>query len=316
MRLQLCLASCFIAGVRAAVTTVPGALSLTLTATPTSSSSSAPAASSSAAVHFYFNSISELSSCANATFSWLYSGPSNQKLSLLITNNGVSQTPQPSASPVSELITSTADPSSESYTWSLVNVTPGWYKLNASLPKQSINVSSPVFYINSGSTTSCLSRSSPSNTATSHENVGAIIGGVIGAFAGIIIAAVILFFLLRREKKLRSAATSNPYPADGKRDLNSPFSPVKVWNHLASVDSHMTAAADASRQHSIHSAAHKSFTDSVNIPVLEYSHGHSRELSRTSLNGEEEKGSPSSSLDNALNATDRSSQTHLDAYAG
>lgn len=265
-------------------------------------------------MRLYFNGIPELSACASATFSWLYSGPSNEHLSLFITNEGVSQTPQPSASPVSELITSTADPSSESYTWSLVNVLPGWYKLNASLPQQSITVSSPVFYINSGATTSCLSSSSPSNTAGSHTNVGAIVGGALGVLAALILAAVLIFYLLRREKKLRSASASDSHPADRNRSLNSPFSPIKVWNHLASVDSHLAMGADASRQHSIHSAAHKSFTDSVNIPVLEYSHSHSRDISRTSLNGEEEKGSTSSSVDGVNNVLN-TAQPHLDAYA-
>ena len=277
--------------------------------TPTLSST-LPTPSSTALL--YFDAISDLASCSNASFSWVYNGPSGQQLTLVITNNGVPQKPQPSASPVSQIITSAADPSLGSYSWPSVNVPPGWYIVNAALPEQSFSVSSTKFYVHSGSTTSCFSHSSLVSTARSHTNVGAIVGGVIGAVAAFFFAATIIYLLRRRKAKKPGpgfASATGPFPDDRKRR--------STWDHLSSVDSHMVGAADArkfSQQHSNHSTAHKSFTDSVNLPVLDYS----RNISRASLNGDEEKSSPSSSVetaDSVLNAASRSSLPRLDAYA-
>ena len=222
------------------------------------------------------------------------------------------QKPQPSVSPVSELITSAADASLYSYSWPTVSVPPGWYILNATLPEQSFSVSSTDFYVHSGSTTSCLSNSILASTVRSHTNVGAIVGGVLGAVAAFFLAAAIIYLLRKRKAKKSGpgfASASGPFSDDRKRR--------NTWDHLSSVDSmHTVGAADArkfSQQHSNHSTTHKSFTDSVNLPVLDYS----RNISRASLNGDEDK-SPSSSVetaDSVLKAVSRSSLPRHDAYA-
>ena len=275
-----------------------------------------PAPSSTAL--FYFKAISDLASCANASLSWVYAGRSGQQFALVITNEGVAQEPPFSPGAISEVITPAVDPSLGSYSWSSVNVAPGCYKLNASFPQQSFSVSSTVFYVHSGTTTTCLLNADLPRTASSHTNVGAIVGGVLGAVAAFFLAAAIIYLLRKRmAKKPVSgfASASGPFPDDKKR-RNLLYSPTSAWDYLGSVDSHMITPADArkfSQHHSNHSAAHKSLTDSVNLPVLDYS----RDILRISLNGDEDK-SPSGSVEAAesvLNAAARSSLPRFDPYA-
>ncbi|KAK2465604.1 hypothetical protein APHAL10511_002496 [Amanita phalloides] len=278
------------------VASVPSALSIPQTPTPSSTRSATHPVSTAL---LYFDGVSELVTCTQASFTWNYSGPADQQLSLTITNSHVAQQPSSNIIPITTLITSSVDPSLNKYTWSSVNVPPGWYKLDASIPAESLSVDSTVFYVHAGSNTSCLSSSYASSLAHHTVNVGAIVGGTLGLVGLALAAGLFCLLCARRRKKRQSAPASLPFTQDRKR--RSPvFLSIKRWDKLGSVDSHMAATAvttadprRGTRQQSIHSISpsHKSLSDSVNLPVLEYS----RDISRTRLNGDEECTSPTNS---------------------
>ncbi|KAF4616479.1 hypothetical protein D9613_008699 [Agrocybe pediades] len=168
-------------------------------------------------------------------------------------------TPQPTT-PINERIVTGLSASVDlSYTWQEVNVPQGWYIINASIPSRSYFATSDLFYVFTGSDTSCVlsttptssstsstaistssstsvSTSSPSNTAgsaivgsaSSSTKVGTIAGVCIGAFAFVIIILTAWFLLYRKAKRTMASGGGNGNGGHGK--------PAK-WNGLSSVDS-------------------------------------------------------------------------------
>ncbi|KAF8621228.1 hypothetical protein AX15_007944 [Amanita polypyramis BW_CC] len=312
----LCLIPCFAAGVRSAgiyIRAVPSAISYSssysLSASPTTKPSSTSASARPTAL-LYFDGIPQLTTCEQATFTWKYTGPISEQLLLYITDDDQAQQSAtanssgvPNSNPRNVTIADNIDPSLGTYTWQSVNVPSSWYKLNANISSQSFSVSSTAFYVHAGTNTACLTSTSPfqSHTPGSHTNMGAIVGGVLGGVVLVLAAALAYLLYTRRLNKSGAASPSTPYTEDRKHGRKPFLFPTRSWDQLRSIDSHMLVSAATTsgtgdtrasdqRQRSIHSARHKSFSDSVNLPVLDYS----RDVSRASLNGDEEKGSPTS----------------------
>ncbi|KAK0449624.1 uncharacterized protein EV420DRAFT_1565096 [Desarmillaria tabescens] len=150
-----------------------------------------------------------------------------------------------------KIITTSADPSNDLFTWDKVDVPQGWYKIWASMeayPDFSQATSSDYFVTN-GSDISCLlssggssssstfmsstmsSTSSPSATAivgaVSSVNKGAIAGGVVGGVALLsAVLAALVYFLCASQRRRRTATLD---PSNGGT--------VGRWGTLGSFDS-------------------------------------------------------------------------------
>ncbi|KAK0496509.1 hypothetical protein EDD18DRAFT_208232 [Armillaria luteobubalina] len=254
---------------------------------PTTTSSSASPSSSPFLV---FVNTSGLTTCTAGSVRWVYSGPQTP-LSLTITNINVTQSGSSSVttsasstasrSPITDLtaravptyltvptgddnsntsggvivkiITTSADPTDDSFTWDKVNVPQGYYTIWASMeayPDFNQTTSSALF-VSNGSDVSCLlssggSSSSSSSIATSSMtsstttpsptaivgavssvNKGAIAGGVVGGVALLAaVLAALLYFLCASQRRRRTSTHDHP---DGGN--------VGRWGTLGSFDS-------------------------------------------------------------------------------
>ncbi|KAK0204213.1 hypothetical protein DFS33DRAFT_868437 [Desarmillaria ectypa] len=150
-----------------------------------------------------------------------------------------------------KIITTSADPSNDSFTWAKVDVPQGWYKIWAFMeayPDFS-QATSSAYFVGNGSDISCLlssggsssssttmsstmsSASSPSASAivgaVSSVNKGAIAGGVIGGVALLsAVLAALLYFLCASHRRRR---TNTLEPSNGGI--------VGRWGTLGSFDS-------------------------------------------------------------------------------
>ncbi|EPQ53716.1 hypothetical protein GLOTRDRAFT_139850 [Gloeophyllum trabeum ATCC 11539] len=210
----------------------PTTISISL---PTSSLTSASTAPTTTAV-ITLHAVENMTTCGSGTVTWDFSGSPGGDLSILVMNvNDTSHS--------SQYLSTNLDPASETWTWSKVNVSQGWYDLEAyiSYPSSSDRVSDfKQFYISNGTDTSCLLGSSGSNPASTpstsstalpvsglppsrHTNVGAIVGGVLGGLAGLFfLLAAFLFFRTGRPSRTRARSLSAGIgPAGGWGGLNS-----------------------------------------------------------------------------------------------
>ncbi|KAJ7474529.1 hypothetical protein B0H11DRAFT_2236210 [Mycena galericulata] len=259
---------------------------------------------------FFFNPIADMTACEPATISWIYSpvAGASTELTLIVTNQGVPQPPAPSSTvtpsfsiggvkrasfrrddTVTESITNGfINPAEHNYTWPIVNVTDGWYVIQANFPIIDATQNSSSFYVETGSDTSCLgtstsaTSSSPPSTSTSNSstasptssgagssssggtlpvdavssskvNRGAIAGGVIGGLA-VIAAAIAAYFYLRY-------ATASTSPSPRRRG-------TRTWGGLGSTDSKARTYPSSSRAVGATVDRHHSQSDSVG-PMLD-----------------------------------------------
>ena len=191
--------------------------------------------------------------CQSVRIMWFYGGPS-ATVNLYVTNDGVSQAPAPSLTSSSTSSSSTPSTSRQprptnsaitvtkaigtnidldnfSYNWSSVDVSQGWYILNASVPAwESYSTVSSPFYVFTGSNTSCLSAHSSSTTnSVSHTPtiasatfapmitssagatqgngspwdpmpLGAILGASLGGFALLVVIVIFYFWYIKRRR--------------------------------------------------------------------------------------------------------------------
>ncbi|PBK80582.1 hypothetical protein ARMGADRAFT_1020854 [Armillaria gallica] len=252
--------------------------------------SSAASPSSTPFLVFVSNYYYSLTTCTAGSVRWVYSGPQTP-LSLTITNINVTQSgpssvttsssstasrspitdlaaravptyltvptgddvSNPSGGDIVKIITTSADPNNDSFTWDKVNVPQGWYTIWASMeayPDFSQTTSS-TYFVSNGSDVSCLSSSggsssssspttmssmtssttSPSPTAivgaVSSVNKGAIAGGVVGGVAILsAVLAALLYFLCASQRRRRTSTHDHP---DGGN--------VGRWGTLGSFDS-------------------------------------------------------------------------------
>ncbi|KAI9061623.1 hypothetical protein FKP32DRAFT_1759577 [Trametes sanguinea] len=139
---------------------------------------------------FAFATISTLQACADATIRWNYTGP-DEELSLFVSS--ASASPPPGAP---SLIAFPLSATSQSWTWSPVNVTPGAYEMTA-VGLGFANVSSP-FQVFAGPSSSCLTAPIPSSTSPTRSRVGVIVGGALGGVAFVVAAlGACIYFVLR-----------------------------------------------------------------------------------------------------------------------
>ncbi|KAF9003334.1 hypothetical protein BDQ17DRAFT_1326165 [Cyathus striatus] len=225
--------------------------------TSPSSTSSSPATTSPI---ISFDDVSELTACSSGIISWFYAGPS-ASMRLFVSNVSVAQGNPPASSTslasntftnggivaavptgavvpdgdgITFTLSTSIDPSSESFTWSSVNVSQGWYTLYALIPSYAYIQQSPVFFVQQGSDTSCISGTSTSGptstgvssissshlstssslaassssvaapvggaSSTSSPKVGVIVGVVVGGTA-LLVAVVLAYFCLQRKGK-------------------------------------------------------------------------------------------------------------------
>lgn len=200
---------------------------------------------------FAFHPLPTPTSCGPTIFSWSYDGPDEPML-LQVSNVGVAQNPPPSTTtsaiattrdllassvPSPSLIMSLAtnyEPLLESFVWSSVNVSQGWYVLLATIPYDNIFQSSPPFFVFTGTNTSCLdlvelsstthtptptyvpspSASPPFNASEpipspvselsqSRSKVPTIVGVTVG-MAVLVIGLLVLLALRRRRSRARN----------------------------------------------------------------------------------------------------------------
>jgi len=263
---------------------------------------------------FQFDSISQMTTCKPAVISWLYSPVTVDdplELLLYITNDNVAQPPAPSSTATGIFTTpdgrravrrDTAvvleitpeggiDPLLRTYTWPSVNVTAGWYELEATLPLPGFTEESLSFYVANGTNVSCFAGAAPpasassassvpnptssggptspistggaaqtssaatlpvtSGSSSSKVNRGAIAGGVIGGLA-VIAAAIAAYFYLRY------ASASTASGASGKKR-------TRKWAGLGSTDSKakMYPSTSRSAAGAAVSGRHHSQSDSI-----------------------------------------------------
>ncbi|TFK49291.1 hypothetical protein OE88DRAFT_1736927 [Heliocybe sulcata] len=252
-----------------------------------SSSTSSPAATPTGIVTFH--AVENMTACDSGTVTWDFSGTSGGNLTLVVTNGNVPQspatpsrtiTPEPLASliarsnvrrdvpAVSKLLETGIDPSISTWTWSPVNVTEGWYDLEAFLlytgqaGSQLFAATSTQFYVSNGTDLSCLgvtptssSSAAPSASSTGssipvaamgtgkHTNVGAIVGGVLGGVVGLfLIFAAVVFFRVRKPTRARARSVTGSGPAGGWGGLKSTDSQRRTRGGHAPAESCGTVA--------------------------------------------------------------------------
>jgi hypothetical protein len=224
---------------------------------PATSTSSASSASPSPTLSFIdWDSFLPIS-CQSIGISWFYAGPRGT-INLNVTNRGVSQSdpiPSPSSTSVtlpgkgvaSRIITinigRNIDTRTYNFTWSSVNVPPGWYIIGASVPAFSFNAVSEPFFVSAGPDQSCLSSffssasasptagsiafspvSNPIGASSRSGGIGVILSACLGgaALLAFIIACCLLFIKKRRKRK-----------SVHRKDDNN----VQRWSGLGSTDS-------------------------------------------------------------------------------
>lgn len=153
------------------------------------SSSSSTSPSASATSVFTFHPLPTPTSCASAMFLWTYSG-TDGPMSLQVTDIGVSQNSPPSTTSSSiattrDLLASSIpsrsvsssppgvnmtlaidyEPLTQSFVWTSVNVSQGWYILTATIPIDDVSQNSSPFFVFTETNTSCLSTTSTSTSA-------------------------------------------------------------------------------------------------------------------------------------------------------
>lgn len=205
---------------------LPSSASSSSSGTPTSQSSSGssatPQPSSSPGILSF--TVQNMTTCKSGLISWKYSGGEEAPLLLSITNIGV---PQHDAflriearqntvnSTIQQQLVDT-NTSSPSWTWSTVNLTQGWYKIQGLvLSTPNVDNNSAPFFIANGTDVACLTATSPQalSTASSRasalpssaavkSNTGSIVGGIVGAFLAVALAiAAGLYWWSRRRKR-------------------------------------------------------------------------------------------------------------------
>ncbi|KAK0482418.1 hypothetical protein IW261DRAFT_1467705 [Armillaria novae-zelandiae] len=256
-------------------------------ATLSSATTTASSASPSSTPFLVFVSTSSLTTCTAGSVLWVYRGPQSP-LTLTVTNINVTQSGSSSVttsssstvsrSPITDLaaravptyltvstgddnsntsggdivkiITTSADPADDLFTWDKVNVPQGWYTIWASMDAYPDfnQTTSSAFFISNGSDVSCLlgsggSSSSSSSIAMSSSttslsptaivgavssvNKGAIAGGVVGGVALLAaVLAALLYFLCASQRRRRTSTHDHP---DGGN--------VGRWGTLGSFDS-------------------------------------------------------------------------------
>ncbi|KAI0371393.1 hypothetical protein BV20DRAFT_993708 [Pilatotrama ljubarskyi] len=239
---------------------LPGSrLSLTDPGTPTSTG-----ASTNPTPSLSFGTVPLTNTCSSVTIPWTYSGPDEDISLLVYTDIGPHPDGTSGAGNVTIMgapVAVNIDAASQSFTWSPVNLTLGWYRVRAVGP--GIAAESSQFCVLTGTDNSCLSSSSTSSSTptptsapsviatsnsasptssstilpvtdavSSHSRAGAIAGGVIGGVA-IIAAAVAayIYFGLCRRTPTRSR----------RRELDGSGRPGHLgkWGGLSSRDSGM-----------------------------------------------------------------------------
>ncbi len=176
-------------------------------------------------------------SCQSIGISWFYAGPRGT-INLNVTNRGVSQS-DPAPSPSSTSVTSSSGVGSRiitinigrnigtltyNFTWSSVNVPPGWYIIGASMPAFSFNAASEPFFVSAGPDQSCLSsffssastsptagsiasspvsNPNPMGASSRSGGIGVILSACLGgaALSAFILACCLLFIKKRRKQK-------------------------------------------------------------------------------------------------------------------
>ncbi|KAF8906773.1 hypothetical protein CPB84DRAFT_1744904 [Gymnopilus junonius] len=258
---------------------------------------------------FVFDSIPQAVTCQPLAFSWFYDGPT-AGFAFVVTNVGVPQDapappltsssvstsstrgsftgtdgkarraiPTGAANPLSNVtlrVVLNVDPFLDAYTWPVVDVPQGWYQVNATTAVQSYTSAPRLFFVHTGSDTSCLaavtgsptpnptttpaSTSSASTTPTSSPvllpvggaskvNSGAIAGATVG---GVFLLAAILatWFCLQRKGKKSGALSSRS----------------RKWNGLSSVDSRVLNGSGNQKNFSTY--RHQSRSESLGtIPI-------------------------------------------------
>ncbi|KAH6905356.1 hypothetical protein BKA70DRAFT_1153062 [Coprinopsis sp. MPI-PUGE-AT-0042] len=204
----------------------------------------------------FFDTIPPLTICEPRIIQWDYFGRQSP-MTLIVFNIGVE--PSPSTvfpGPVNKTLSTSITPFSGAYEWA-VDVPPGTYRFNASIPAANVLVQSGVFEVSAGPDSSCLPSSSASSPAPSstpdpssqtspvpqtssdsispsdtslptapqpstRSHTGTIVGAVLGV-VGLGIVVLAAFFLIRRMTPIKS---KNGHGKPGGR-----------WNGLGSTDS-------------------------------------------------------------------------------
>ncbi|KDR81203.1 hypothetical protein GALMADRAFT_1358411 [Galerina marginata CBS 339.88] len=194
----------------------------------------------------FFQAVPQAITCQPVTITWFYSGAVSP-LNLIATNAGVSQDdPAPAltsssestpsrTSPTARIVPTGShpvavvtvpmamdvDPVSSSFQWSSVNITQGWYIVNATMDALGYNSLSSPFFVHTGNDSSCITPTgkSPNSTGKLNGLVGKAVGGSVG---GVAVILLLLIFLKRARKK----PFIDPY---GTLDIASPLTTVEPF---------------------------------------------------------------------------------------
>ncbi|KAJ7192160.1 hypothetical protein GGX14DRAFT_578324 [Mycena pura] len=233
---------------------------------------------------FEWKIVSNMVTCHPATVSWLYSPLFGSPLmSISISNDGVAQPVAPSTFAVGSLSTHNSRSVSRgsvlrrapvnqeispglisanlpNFTWPQVNVSAGWYELQATFAVVTNVAPSVPFYVENGTDVSCLLPAAPpistsTSTLTSKptNRVGAssssspranVIGGVIGGLVVLVglITACTCYYRYRRRARQWTSLTSTTYTSTifpRTAELTSKERREYITNQLAAVQTQL-----------------------------------------------------------------------------
>ena len=232
-------------------------------ASSTTSSTAPHASPTPGSINF---TVQNMTTCNTSLISWNYSGTAAQ-LFLSITNitvddsaSSIKARATTASSTLQQQLVAT-NTSAQSWTWPSVNVTQGWYEIEALvLTSPNLSNNSAPFFVSNGTNVSCLIATSTSAKAsstpsaasvTSKTNVAAIVGGVVGGVVVLVLVIIAGVCLLKRKKRfVRSGGNKNGQWGSLKSAHSSiqPNSGVRVTTthfHTRSESSGATFQGDA-----------------------------------------------------------------------
>lgn len=135
------------------------------------------------------------------------------------------------------------DTAAQSWTWSSVNVTQGWYEIEGVVSTAStVKNNSAPFFISNGTNVACLTGTSPDSTslyASPNTNVASIVGGVFGAVVGLLLVAIGVYWWKRKRQFVGGGGSRN-----------------RQWGSLKSTNSSIQPGSNGAQVATSHFRAH------------------------------------------------------------
>jgi uncharacterized membrane-anchored protein YitT (DUF2179 family) len=157
---------------------------------------------------FQFDDLGNATACSSFTFSWKFIGEHVTSMTLFIVGE---QRPTSIVQPPLRILAQGVLSNSQKFTWTIVDVEEGWYRVNAveTVPMIGLPMQMTTFFVKNSSDLSCLPSSPPTIQAAFHKSSNSasrphiqprhigpseLVGIVFGGLAGAVLLALAFMF--------------------------------------------------------------------------------------------------------------------------